>query len=489
MNAIINLKNVTFSSFMRNKEFPSVGSKSPSKLCSSHQYNRLATDFDDFNVDIFNSSQQEEKNVAIAASKILWTNVLRLLGNQSIWDSTHVLDPLKSNCVWLTTDRLSRAGIGHSFRAWDLFLQLSELEKYTYYNPFFTPFHGLCNLKETVDFFGFHNVFYWARAPPPSAIVIPVGDPITGGCNPTQVRMAAYYYQERYGKFNCSNNHLVFYCYNFGKGSISFSWSFKDSLHINRVVFDETRKTHRSKYSLRAVEMARKHNSIIIAVHIRRGDVLSSKYIEKKRLVSFGFYKSVLERLVALRSVPDASNLTIPISIFILTEDKKKSLYDKDGLVEYEIGSVSSSNVIAGRSVRLYSINVSDAIGSFCTAETQCSIEVFSNISVYSSFLLLCESDVLVTGASQFSVMAMALCQPRLTLAVKFGDDFRGLRNNVLLMRETDETFQMWHNNSSILWTRDKHEKIAEKAWQSIEKQRRYMNENTFDVPILKHKD
>ena len=480
INAINNMKNITFASFLRSRKFPSVeDSRSQSKLCSSHHYNKLATDFDDFNVDIFDSSQQKEKNIAIDAAKVLWVKVLHRFGNMSSWDSSHVLDPLKSNCVWLTVDKLSRGGIGHSFRAWDLFLQLSELEKYTYYAPFFTPFHGLCNLKETVDFFGFHNIFYWARAPPPSAIVIPVGDPVNGGCDQEQVKMAAYYYQERYGKFNCSNNHIVFYCYNFGKGSTTFSTSFKDSLHISRIVFDETRKTQRSKkYSLAAVEEARKCNSVIIAVHIRRGDILSSKYVEKKRLISFGFYKSVLKKLVALRGIPDKSNesvLIIPISIFILTEGKKPYLYDNDTLVEYKIDPINPSRVISGRSVSLYSINVADAIRSFCSPETHCDIEVFSNISVYSSFLTLCESDIMVTGASQFSVMAMALCQPRLTLAVQFGDDFRG-QNNVLIMRGNDETYGMWHNNASILWTRDNHERIAVKAWQNIEKQKRYLN-------------
>ena len=159
--------------------------------------------------------------------------------------------------------------------------------------------------------------------------------------------------------------------------------------------------------------------------------------------MSFGFYKSVLERLVALRSVPVKSILATPISIFILTEDTKPHMYDKHAMVEYKIESINSSPIVSGRLVSLYSINVSDAIGSFCSPETRCYIEVLSNISVYSSFLVLCESDILVTGASQFSVMAMALCQPRLTLAVKFGDDFRGLRNNVIMMRENNETYGM----------------------------------------------
>ena len=476
INAINNMKNVTFASFLCSRKFPSVGSRSPSKLCIDHHYNRLATDFDDFNVDIYDSSQDQQTNHAIAASQVLWIKVLHQLENESRWSSSHVLDPIKSNCVWLTVDKLSRGGIGHSFRAWDLFLQLSVLEKYTYYAPFFTPFHGLCNLKETVDFFGFHNVFYWARAPPPSAVVIPVGDPINGGCDQELVRMAAYYYQERYGKFNCNKNHIIFYCYNFGKGTTTFSTSFKDSLHISSIVFEVTRKMHRAKYAIAAVEKARKRHSIVIAVHIRRGDILSSKYIEKKRLVSFGFYKSVLKELIALRSIHDKRNdgvFSNHISIFILTEGKKQYSDDKHTLVEYKIDSIDPSRVISSRSVKLFPINVTDSVGSFCSEETHCDIGVFSNVSLYSSFLTLCESDVLVTGASQLSVMAMALCQPRLSLAVQFGDDFRGLRSNVLVMRANDETYGLWHSNASILWTQKKHKMIAAKVWQNIEKLKR----------------
>ena len=80
MNAIYSMKNITFASFLSSRKSPSVGSRSSSK-CSGHYYNKLATDFDDFNVDIFDSSQQQEKNVATDASKLLLAKVLHRLGN------------------------------------------------------------------------------------------------------------------------------------------------------------------------------------------------------------------------------------------------------------------------------------------------------------------------------------------------------------------------------------------------------------------------
>ena len=41
------------------------------------------------------------------------------------------------------------------------------------------------------------------------------------------------------------------------------------------------------------------------------------------------------------------------------------------------------------------------------------------------------------------------------------------------------ETYGMWHSNASIIWTQDKHARIPAKAWQNIEKQKRYMSANT----------
>jgi len=165
---MINFSNDTFGVFMHSRQqLYNVKVYQPFSTCPGHKYNPLAIDYEDLNVDIFRNNdfmfEKEEKAKATQhysefSAKI---NIENKKFN-SLWNNSdsYVVNPNASNCLWLTIDKLSRSGIGHTYRRWDYYLQKAIQVKLTYYAPFYTPFHGLCNLNETANYFGFHKLFY-----------------------------------------------------------------------------------------------------------------------------------------------------------------------------------------------------------------------------------------------------------------------------------------------------------------------------------------
>mmetsp|Transcript_29653 Transcript_29653/g.28378 ORF Transcript_29653/g.28378 Transcript_29653/m.28378 type:complete len:119 (-) Transcript_29653:103-459(-) len=81
----------------------------------------------------------------------------------------------------------------------------------------------------------------------------------------------------------------------------------------------------RRKHKVASVERARDEGNIIVVAHLRRGDILKSNlWQERKRLVTFPFYKSLLNMLLQVRNdffeTVQKSYLELPISIFLLSE-------------------------------------------------------------------------------------------------------------------------------------------------------------------------
>lgn len=395
---MIDISNATFGEIWHSRQ---VFASQTSTTCPGHTYNPAAIDFDDLNVDIFRDNDIIAKTRAIQNAKESYAKIHQRIevknrSSTDFWRNDRnlpVLDYTASNCAWLTLDRFSRAGIGHTYRAWDLHLQTAIRENLTYYAPFYTPFHGLCDLNETANYFGFHSHFYWARSPPAKARVVNIGDPINGGCRVSWIADNVDKYKRKFGPFSCSKGHVVFYCYN-DNSKQTFSTSFKDSIEVSREIFQSTYQLQREKYLIASIESARAACNIIVVVHIRRGDVLKAKYPEKKRLISFAFYKSLLNTVLKIRKAQN-EYLEVPVSIFLLSED---SPTNGKQIIEYDQRNAR----------KIYHLDVTKALEDTCSNYTKCSIQVLpSSTSVLSSFTAMCDSDILVSGDyfSLFSVL------------------------------------------------------------------------------------
>jgi hypothetical protein len=149
-----NISNDTFGFFLQNHQslIPT-----PSSTYPGRNYNLRAIEFDDLNVDIFHDNDTMSKIQAIQNAKLDYAKFFRksktsnpnFNQNSYLWNSTYspTMDPFASDSTWLFLDRISRAGIGHTYKAWDLHLQTAIRVKLSYYALFYTPYHGLCDLK------------------------------------------------------------------------------------------------------------------------------------------------------------------------------------------------------------------------------------------------------------------------------------------------------------------------------------------------------
>jgi hypothetical protein len=125
-------------------------------------------------VDIFPDSDVASRTRAKTAARLVFRDSLDALQSDRRIGNVASLDPKSSDCTWLRINHVERAGLGHTFDAWSYYLRLSIDNRLTYYSPFFSAAHEVCNLNETTAFFGLHSAYYWARSPPANAEVIDV---------------------------------------------------------------------------------------------------------------------------------------------------------------------------------------------------------------------------------------------------------------------------------------------------------------------------
>jgi hypothetical protein len=158
-----------------------------------------------------------------------------------------------------------------------------------------------------------------------------------------------------------------------------------------------------------------KGDSITVAVHMRRGDIVLNKVahqVEERRLVSFGTYKYILRQMLNVRAI--GVNASLPIRIFFLCEGSRDSV----SVLEYNQTELHKT----------YFLNVQVALKDICNSSNACSAEVLYQSDLLQSFAAMCESDVLITGTSGFSFVAAALCEPRMTIAVPLYNRFDNIR-------------------------------------------------------------
>lgn len=241
--------------------------------------------------DIFREEDQASKtlakDVSIPVFKAALDNVLH---QKSVYNGGELasLDPAVSNCVWLKVVHVERAGLGHTFACWAHYLHLAMQLGLTYYHPFFSADHDVCNLNETAHYFGLHSTYYWARSPPLNAVNVDVGKE-KNDCDHDELFKAIQDYSKTKGPLSCEKGHVIFTCHN---KDVDFQKRFVKSIEgvevPVRAAFRSAHAVYGPQHQHPSVEAARKKGNLLVVAHIRRGDVLQSQRIDRDhRLVSF----------------------------------------------------------------------------------------------------------------------------------------------------------------------------------------------------------
>lgn len=306
--------------------------------CDSYDWHPNAKEgYED--VDIFKPSDSHLKAESVEASQPVLEDAVRYVKSHvnSTIAELATLDPTYSNCTWLKTQLIDRAGLGHTFACWANYLKMSIENGLTLHYPFYSSDHEVCNLNDTTHFFGLHSAFYWGREPPQDAVVIDVGSQRKGDCDSKRLAIAMQNYTSINGSFSCAKGHVVFKCFNH---EVDFQTRFVksfDGVQLPvRAAFSASFKRHGPNHRHPLVDAAKKNNELVIVAHMRRGDILESRKIDKDhRLVSFGVYQSMFRELLKARmfyALNSTSSLQ-PVHFFILCEGAP----DKDHVVEYEV--------------------------------------------------------------------------------------------------------------------------------------------------------
>ena len=387
------------------------------------------------------------------------------------------LDPAASRCAFLSVQHIERAGLGHTLTCWGKYLSDAVDNELTYYSPFYSAAHGMCNLTANAAYFGLHPVFYWARAPRANATIVDVGDAVTkGGCSSESLRMAVKAFKSRVGDFSCEQRgDVVFRCHNekepfnsrFAKSA--YGWAVPA-----RAAFQAAHTLHGQafydEYVPSAVRAAKAQDKLVVVVHMRRGDVLQSKRIDPHRLMGFAAYNSVL-RLLLNDLYPEASAiggeslalqrprlqrmLRNGIAIFFLcegagTEDQVLDVISVTeaapaaaaaaarvkGEHRSSPSATSSVNSISNEALKSVAVNLSVpanfADPSTCTSYRRCQAHtlVDAGEKMLPSFSAMCVADILVTSPSSFPYAAAVLCTPPVVIAVPFSQSYSDERRD-----------------------------------------------------------
>ena len=345
-----------------------------------------------------------------------------------------VLSPVNSGCAWLKIEFIERAGLGHTFSCWAKYLLDAVRNKLTYHSSFYSTAHdNFFNLNASANYFGFHSVFFWSRFPGrnSSINIIDVGRD-RRGCNSLSLTRAVEQYKARHGNFSCSRGDTVFMCHNeLEDFQNRLLHSLINITYITRAVFESGRARYGVLYQRKEITSARElNNSLILVLHMRRGDVLQSRRVDPHRLVSFGVYINILKQILLERMSYNTDKTRVrsnsgnaywesyrPISIFILCEGAQ----DDRQIIEYNENNPH----------RTYKRDAVMDLAKECSSFSKCTLEVLWNASYLEAFHSMCTSDILVTSTSGFSWVASALCNPPMTVGIKFSNDFEGIRNVV----------------------------------------------------------
>lgn len=332
------------------------------------------------------------------------------------------LDPSISECAYLVVQHVERAGLGHTLACFGKYLQDALSQKLTYFSPFYSAAHDMCNLNETAHFLGLHPAFFWARQPSVNSTVVEVGNlKSKRGCTTFSLAAAVQSFKASHGgSFSCATHgDVVFRCHNeredFQKRFLRSSaggWG-----AVVRTVFRAAQAqglqsgvTLRDAYVPQEVRNARLAGHMVIVVHLRRGDILQSFRIDRNRLMSFSATLRVIRAILEAKMHISAASAMRerPVSVFFLCE----GAMDEHHVVEY---SQTAHQIMVQLDLRKTS---TFSEPSNCTAATRCSGRTLVGVDAMAALSAMCASDVLLTSPSSFPWVAAVLCEPPVTLAV-----------------------------------------------------------------------
>lgn len=405
-------------------------------------------DFLAIRVNISGYRERGERLAAAAATGIELVQQNTVMKGQQLAG----LLPDKSGCAFLRVDWVERAGLGHTLSCWAHYLVLAQQLGLTYHSPFYSAAHETCNLNETAHFFGIHAAYYWAHAdyfrPPHSSntTIIQVGSN-NAPCNLQLLDRAVRDYKDVHGAFTCQNHHAtVFVCNNaqepFKKRESKSIIEWVDPLRsILRASLGELDV---SRYLFKNYIEAKNKNSIIVVAHIRRGDILQSRRIDRDhRLMSFAAYQNILQQVIIALQTKKNGPPPGGISVFFLCEGAQ----DEKHISEYD-QSIQPWGFSADSKRKIYQLDAVAAIGSVCNRTTNCSATVLHKADFLQSFSAMCLSDILVMGTSGFGWPPAALCNPGLTIGVdSLFMNFDGFHNIVALK---PSSAPLWHEKTRI---------------------------------------
>jgi len=354
------------------------------------------------------------------------------------------LSPAHSSCAFLRVEYIEHAGLGHTLSCWAKYLLDSINNHLTYVSPFFSGAHQNCDLGASAEFFGIHSAFYWANVNNMSlgaAEMVTVGDDRNTPCTSQLLRNTVEATRRRRGPkgFSCDRP-VIFLCRNEKdpftnrESKNVLSWIEPVRGAVLASLTPEIRKRYRHPAIQASQDNATPINRAInVVVHIRRGDILASKRVDREhRLTSWHSYSVILRQILAALQ----KSGTTKVNIFILCEGAK----DDAHIIEYD-QSITAHGFPPGAARKLYPLDVRASLADVCvpsqptptpTPGLPCSVLVLHNTtSELTSFLALCEAHILVSSTSGFSLPPSAICQPPLTIALPFSLSWEGVANTI----------------------------------------------------------
>jgi hypothetical protein len=314
-----------------------------------------------------------------------------------------------NRCAWLRTVKLDAdTGIGHAASFLNANILLAMKYSLTLYTDFGPTGHGL-SINEVDDLFNFGCVFGHSHVPPLSARYIPTTEKGLGVVYAANLHM-----------LDCSKGHTVFDLVRYQNWGNRIrngvvpqpNCNFFETANILGSIYHYSYPDEKAKkYLPTALREAKDRNSLIIGIHLRRGDILEQPKLLESRFISIYSVVEMLRQLLKAISVHRKEGRGLFRSRCIQVVFFTESAPNADTVIEYDETSKAIEHV-----------NVTHLLQGICSTRNKCSVRVLMDVDAdaLQSFAAMCAVDVLLTAPSGFSHLAAVICRPTLILEVPF---------------------------------------------------------------------